>query len=175
MEDEEVVTRMQALMVNLGSRSVDEKKGWFGRTKQTSAPLTGFTGKTMQARIAVFAYEVAYFNTEDEYWASTATQENSDDDQLTLGSTSFMPSGMFPDEQGQTSPLGFGVGSVKTCGTANSAFSGPDYHWAVVETLGGDFGVVWSPEEAGPAQEGGFLSYGGMLIAKWEKIENLDA
>lgn len=174
LEGGEVATRMQAAMVNLSSRALEEKKGWFGRIKQVSTPFDMFTGKTVQTRIAVFAHEVDLYPTQEAFFADAkSTLDDSAEEPLTYGSTSFMPSGMFPTEDGQTAPYGFGTGQVMDCGTAQSAFNGPDYHWAVVTAIGGDFGVVWSPQDAGAAVQGGYLSYSGMIVAQWEHVEGL--
>ncbi|WP_298356320.1 hypothetical protein [uncultured Litoreibacter sp.] len=173
LEDGEVATRTQALMVNLSSRALEDQKGWFGRTKQVSAPFEMFTGKTVQARIAVFAHEVALYPTEEAFYADT-TSTLEGEEQISYGSTSFMPSGMFPNEDGQTAPYGFGTGPVQDCGTAPSAFNGPEYHWAVVTAIGGNFGVVWFPQQAGAAVKGGYLSYSGMITAQWEHVDGID-
>jgi len=150
-------------MVNLASVQVNETKGFLGRKTFTDAPFEAMTGKTVQLRLAVFAGWVEHFADQASYVASQ------DQDQP-YGCPSFFPMGMFPDYDDSTAPTCFGAGHVKSCGTAASSFKGPDFHWAVVEAIGGDLGIVWTADDGGFAQPGQVLSYQGMIIGQWESV-----
>lgn len=163
LEDGEIATRAQVLVVNLASIQVNETKGFLGRKTYTDAPFEAMTGKTVQLRLAVFAGRVAHFTDDASYVASQ-------DQGHPYGCPSFFPLGMFPDDEGRTAPTGFGAGHVKSCGTASSSFNGADFHWAVVEAIGGDLGVVWTAEDGCFAQAGQVLSYEGMIIGQWENV-----
>lgn len=164
LEKGEVATRMQALMVNLGSIGFEDKKSLFGKTKQFVVPFHGFDSDEFEVRIAIFSIEIEHFENEDVFFAQQVQPDidaSESEPKIQFGSTSFLPSGMLPNEEGQTGPFGIGTGPVKSFGTAKSVFGGSDYHWAVVGAIGGDFGVVRAPEDGLPATEGGYLSHGG--------------
>ncbi len=168
LDQGEVATRAQVLMVNMPSELATYRKTFLGRRRLETAPFDTMTGRTVSLRLAVFAGEV-------NIWPDEAAYEAAQEADHPLGCPSFIPAGMFADAEGRTSPVGFGAGLTKHAGTAPSAYGGSDWHWAVVEAIGGDLGIVWTPDACDAATPDALLSYAGMLIGQWEGLLDLDS
>ncbi|GEM_PF-5139141 len=147
-ENDEPVTQTQCLAVNVPQVVPN-------RTKLIADVMNG---RKISISLAVFSHETAFFATEEDFLQTPAD--------LTIDAKSFVPSGLLVKEDEPTSPVGFGAGLVQSCGVARNTFGGVPYNWAVVETLGGVFTVVWSPFDCTEAAVGGILRFDGMIIAK---------
>jgi hypothetical protein len=90
-------------------------------------------------QVAAFAHEVTLFESEAAY---TASQEN---ESLKFASKSFIPSGLFsPDSTTSDAPEAMAVftGHVVDASVKKNSLTSRDYHWALVDTLGGRYDVV---------------------------------
>lgn len=111
----------------------------------------------VDARIAAFAHEVFVFGSEGEY---TASQQG----EIKFSSRSFIPSGLFKPDADVTAtdpPEAYAMftGHVLEAEKRTNELTGREFHWALVESLGGIFDVVIHPEliESEP-RPGGVLS-----------------
>lgn len=96
----------------------------------------------VDAQIAAFAHEVSVYPTLDAYNASRMGE-------LKFASQSFIPSGLFSPEGKATEPpdsMAIFTGHVVVTETKTNSLTGVEYYWALVETLGGSFDVVFDPE-----------------------------
>lgn len=93
-------------------------------------------------QIAAFAQEVLVFDSVDAYDTSQASETK-------LASQSFIPSGLFPPNDGliQT-PQAFGIltGHIAKAEKRENRLSGHSFYWVLVDSLGGLFDVVIDPE-----------------------------
>lgn len=93
-------------------------------------------------QVAAFAHEISAYD-------SVGAFEEAQDGDVKFAPQSFIPSGLFKPEGGQTEPPeAYGIFTgvvVQSIGKKNEA-TGQPFHWALVESLGGSFDVVVDPE-----------------------------
>ncbi len=156
--DEQIETRLRALSVNIPER-IGRRSRWLpGLVSPGGRSIAEFARSAVPLHVCVFSHETALFDSEEEFAAANT--------EFQLDSQSFFPEGMFASDEGDASPMGFGAGIVASCGLAEQTFTGIPYCWASVETCGGVFGAVWSPDTAPSARDGQIISYRGMMIVK---------
>ena len=179
----EPCTRLSALIVNKPNYILGTERSWYGRKREVQYDMTSAYGTQWRAKLSVFAQSITHFETEQAFFDSQPSADLDDEEPLIydgeefsfrMASTSFVPYGLVPPEIGEASPVASGTGPVKSAGTAQSSFGGPDYNWAVVGMLGGLIGVAWSPQTAPAAKVGSFLSYDGMVVGAMASREELE-
>ncbi len=155
-QDGEVITRMRALSANV-PEVVTTKKGFLGIGAKQS-PITDFAQSPVALGVCVFSQTTMAFDTEEAFSAEFTDPP--------LAPQSFLPHGMFNADAVPADTTGFGAGKVIEAGLAENTFSGIPYAWARVDTCGGLFSVVWSPEACAPASPGQILAYQGAMIVR---------
>ncbi len=96
----------------------------------------------VEAQIAAFAHELSVFPTPDAY-------SDSQTGEIKFASQSFIPSGLFSSGGESTDPPGsmaIFTGHVLATERKVNTFTGSEYYWALVDTLGGSFDVVFDAE-----------------------------
>ncbi|MEZ4223305.1 MAG: hypothetical protein R3B13_20335 [Polyangiaceae bacterium] len=108
------------------------------------------------AQVAAFAHEIEFFASEAAFDASQTEAETR------FASKSFFPIGLFSEDGEAASPpdaTALFTGTVVKAASKTNPMSGNRFHWALVETLGGQFDVVIDPELlAATPEPGGILS-----------------
>jgi hypothetical protein len=118
----------------------------------SSLPLASI----VEARIAAFCHEIGIYPSVEAYDASQTGD-------VRYASKSFIPSGLFMQDNSESanSPPAYAIftGQVLAYELKKNSLTQDQYHWALVETLGGSFDVVIDPRlcEAVPVI-GGVLS-----------------
>lgn len=107
-------------------------------------------------QVSAFAHEVEVHESEDAFYASQGETEPK------FAAQSFIPTGLFDLEGDQPNPpqaYGLFTGRVLESKTLRNELGAREFHWALVETLGGTFDVVIDPTlvAAGPS-EGSIVS-----------------
>jgi hypothetical protein len=107
-----------------------------------------------QVQLAAFAQELQSYESDEAFHQSQANG-------IKFASESFIPSGLFTPEGGDTvPPLAHAIftGHVRDTSIITNPVTGNDFCWAQVSTLGGDVDVV-----ADPALLNGLIVKGGVL------------
>jgi hypothetical protein len=107
-------------------------------------------------QIAAFAHEITLFPSLADYESSQQGGE------LHFASKSFIPSGLFsPDGKSTDPPDAFAIftGHVLESARRTNALTGNPFHWALVDTYGGQYDVVIDPQLSPDLpQPGGIVS-----------------
>jgi len=80
-----------------------------------------------------------------------------------MASESFIPVGLFPPDEGDgedfiPEPIAIFTGKILETKEIKNSLTGHKFHWALVQTLGGTFDVVISPEEVkAPLKKNGIM------------------
>ena len=111
------------------------------------------------AQIAAFAHELTLYESLEAYEAEEKGNA------VPFASQSFVPSGLFSTtgaDRPQEQPYALFTGHIVEAEEKKSPVTGRIFHWALVDTLGGAFDVVFDPELASLPSErprpGGVLS-----------------
>jgi hypothetical protein len=125
-----------------------------------------------QVQIGAFAHEVESYPSEQAYGESQTGE-------VKFASRSFIPSGLFSPDGDRTEPpqaMAIFTGHVIDAGVRKNELTSKRFYWALVETLGGAFDVVISPELLrAPPKTGNILSGSFWLSGRilWERGQAL--
>jgi hypothetical protein len=92
------------------------------------------------AQIAAFADEVTLYGSQEEYSAAQ------DGDEVKFASHSFIPAGLFGNKGDSPAAHAIFTGHVVRAERKVNELGGGEFIWALVETLGGTYDVVFDPE-----------------------------
>lgn len=99
--------------------------------------------QVVQVQVAAFAHELSLHDSPEAFSASQAGKV------ARFASQSFIPSGLFTPGEGKTDPPeahAIFTGHVREAASRRNSITGAAFRWALVDTLGGAFDVVWDPE-----------------------------
>jgi len=96
--------------------------------------------QNVEIQLTAFAIELEYYPNEDDYYGSQ-------DEELQFAVESFMPIGLFEDEDGENpEPYAVFSGVVQQSEIRTNKMTGEEFYWMLVDTLGGEVDVVASKE-----------------------------
>jgi hypothetical protein len=114
-----------------------------------------------EAQIAAFAHDIEVFQSPEAFYSD---QEEGPK----MASQSFIPSGMFEPDGGETRPPkaeAMFAGHVVASATKRNAITGKPFHWALVESLYAKFDVVVDPGLLAEAPDVGSVLSGGFWLS----------
>ncbi|PIE47682.1 MAG: hypothetical protein CSA42_02645 [Gammaproteobacteria bacterium] len=95
--------------------------------------------QTVEIQLSAFAQEFDYYESEDEFL-------NGQEGEPKWASQSFVPSGLFNPGEGEdpNSPEAFGLfaGIIRESAKRKNLFTGQEFYWMLVDTLGGEIDVI---------------------------------
>lgn len=98
--------------------------------------------QTIEIQLSAFAQELDYYESEDAF-------DNGQEGEPKWTSQSFVPSGLFNIDDGDDpSPpeaLGIFAGIIKLTEKSKNEFTGQEFYWMLVDTLGGEIDVLADP------------------------------
>lgn len=126
------------------------------------------TPQTIEIQLSAFAQEFDYYESEDDF-------ANGQEGEPKWASQSFVPSGLFnPGEGDDPNPpeaLGLFAGIIKQIEKKKNEFTGQEFYWMLVDTLGGEIDVLADPRffenatpKSGGVVHGQFWLSGSLLI-----------
>ncbi len=97
--------------------------------------------KNVEIQLTAFASDLEFYPNEDDYYGSQ-------DEELQFAVESFMPIGLFDEDENGEAPEPFAVfsGVVKQSEVRTNEMTGEEFYWMLVDTLGGEVDVVASTD-----------------------------
>jgi hypothetical protein len=97
--------------------------------------------QNVEIQLTAFAYDLEFYPNEDDYYGSQ-------DEELQFAVESFMPIGLFDEDENGEAPEPFAVfsGVVQQSEVRTNEMTGEKFYWMLVDTLGGEVDVVASTD-----------------------------
>jgi hypothetical protein len=97
--------------------------------------------QNVEIQLTAFASDLEFYPNEDDYYGSQ-------DEELQFAIESFMPIGLFDEDENGESPEPFAVfsGVVQQSEVRTNEMTGEEFYWMLVDTLGGEVDVVASTD-----------------------------
>jgi len=97
--------------------------------------------ENVEIQLTAFAMDLEFYPNEDDYYGSQ-------DEELQFAVESFMPIGLFDEDENGENPEPFAVfsGVVQQSEIRTNEMTGEKFYWMLVDTLGGEVDVVASPD-----------------------------
>ncbi len=97
--------------------------------------------QNVEIQLTAFATELEFYPNEDDYYGSQ-------DEELQFAIESFMPIGLFEEDENGENPEPYAVfsGVVQQSEIRTNEMTGEEFYWMLVDTLGGEVDVVASKE-----------------------------
>ena len=97
--------------------------------------------QNVEIQLTAFASDLEFYPNEDDYYGSQ-------DEELQFAVESFMPIGLFDEDENGEAPEPFAVfsGVVKQSEVRTNEMTGEEFYWMLVDTLGGEVDVVASTD-----------------------------
>jgi hypothetical protein len=97
--------------------------------------------QNVEIQLTAFASDLEFYPNEDDYYGSQ-------DEELQFAIESFMPIGLFDEDENGEAPKPFAVfsGVVQQSEVRTNEMTGEEFYWMLVDTLGGEVDVVASTD-----------------------------
>jgi len=97
--------------------------------------------QNVEIQLTAFASDLEFYPNEDDYYGSQ-------DEELQFAIESFMPIGLFDEDENGEAPEPFAVfsGVVQQSEVRTNEMTGEEFYWMLVDTLGGEVDVVASTD-----------------------------
>ncbi len=122
-------------------------------------------------QLAAFAYQAAVYESIEAYelaQAAESEQQSNGEQAPTFAAQSFVPVGLFPSEGEEETipePVAMFTGTILKTELKENELTGLAYHYALVETFGGQIDVVIDPEVVNVAPVVGGIIHGTFLLS----------